>query len=156
MKIILFLAIVLVCRCMDAQTADVTFPELRSSAGTLLMTNATYRCAVGEKLFFENAAGEHGYKASDLDTNVLGKLGISAAAQAAAQSKLNAQKQAALTAHEQYLQQQAAEQRQAALTQQEAESNALVAAASAPGNSGSSGSSHKSKKNKYQGVLPGN
>ncbi len=152
MKTALILAFLLVCGRLGAQTTNVTFPELRSSAGALLMTNATYRCAVGEKLFFENAAGEHGFKASDLDTNVLGKLGISAAARAAAQSKLNAQNQAALVAHEEYLQQQAAQAQQAAAAQSAAESNALAAAAA--GSSENSSGSHKSKKNKYQGMLP--
>ena len=152
MRTALVLAFILVCSRLGAQAADLIFPELHSSTGTLLMTNATYRCAVGEKLFFENPGGEHGFKVSDLDTNVLARLGISAQAQAAAQNKLNAQNQAALVAHEQYLQQQAAQQ--AALAQQQAAADA--AAASATSSSSSNGSTHKSKKNKYQGVLPGN
>src|ERR1700722_8563661 len=103
MKTILILVFALICGCAVAQTNLVVFPELRSSTGDLLMTNATYRCAVGAKLFFENEAGEHGYIAADLDTNVLNQLGISAAARAAAQKKIDAQNQAALLAHEEFL-----------------------------------------------------
>jgi len=132
MKTILILALAIICGRVGAQTNAVAFPELRSMSGKVLMTNATYRCAVGEKLFFENAGGEHGFKASDLDPNVLSQLGMSATDRAAAQGKLNAQEQAAALAHQQFLQQQALAAQQAAIAEQEAESNAAAAAASQP------------------------
>jgi hypothetical protein len=152
MKTILILAFALICGCAVAQTNLVVFPELRSSTGDLLMTNATYRCAVGVKLFFENDEGEHGFKATDLDTNVLNRLGMSASARAAAQKRIDAQNQAALLAHEAFLQQQALAAQQA---EQQAASNAAAMTQSQPQGTGTgTGTKHKSKKNQYSGLLP--
>lgn len=148
MKTILFLALALICGSAVAQTNLIVFPELKSATGDVLMTNATYRLAVGEKLYFENDSGEHGFNAVSLDTNVLNRLGMSAADRLAAQKRINAQNQAALQTHEQFLQQQAAAEQQAAIAQQEAASNAAAMTANQQSGTGN-GSGHKSKKNKY-------
>lgn len=159
MKIVLLLTCLLIGLRMEAQTNQVVFTELKSAAGNVLMTNATYRCVVGEKLFFENDQGEHGFKAVDLDTNILNRLGMSLAQLTAAQSRINERNAAALQTYEQQQQLLAAAQHQQMLNEQAAMSNQAAMLATQPPAAGNtsgntSGSGHKSKKNKYQGIFP--
>ena len=111
------------CLTLRAQTNLITFPELRSCTNTVLMTNATFRCAVAGKLFFQSGEDEHGYLAETLDTNVLVKLGLNIEAMKAAQASSEAMKRVYWQQYQQLLAQQAeaAREQQIALAQQAAD-----------------------------------
>ena len=119
MKLIAFI-FTLGCLTLQAQTNLVTFPTLLSATNTVLMTNATFRCAVAGKLFFQNGDDEHGYLAETLNTNVLVKLGLNLQAMKAAQAGSAAMKRMYWEQYQQFLAQQAEQAREQEIAQNEA------------------------------------
>jgi hypothetical protein len=61
-----------------AQTNSVVFSQLLSPTGTVLMTNAEFRCVSGNRIFFMNASGYQCFHATNLNSSVLDQLHISA------------------------------------------------------------------------------
>jgi hypothetical protein len=119
MKLIAFI-LTLGCLTLQAQTNLVTFPTLLSVTNTVLMTNATFRCAVAGKLFFQSGDDEHGYLAETLDTNVLVKLGLNLQAMKAAQAGSEAMKRVYWERYQEFLAQQAEQAREQQAAQEEA------------------------------------
>ena len=111
------LILALGCLSLQAQTNLVTFPELLSCTNTVLMTNATFRCAVAGKLFFQSGEDEHGYMAETLDTNVLVKLGLNITALKAAQASSEAMKRLYWQQYQQFLAQKAEQDREEQIAQ---------------------------------------
>jgi hypothetical protein len=74
---IILLGIMLAVRVSSAQTNIIIFQELLSTNGSVLMTNAEFRCVLGNKLFFKNGPSEyHSFTAEELNTNVLATLNL--------------------------------------------------------------------------------
>ena len=55
--IISLLGLLLVAVNGVAQTNAIAFPQLLSATNSVLMTNAEFRCFVGDKVFFKNDNG---------------------------------------------------------------------------------------------------
>jgi hypothetical protein len=129
-KLTLIAATILLAFTSHAQTNPIVFTQLLSRTNTVLMTNAEFRCAAGEKLFFKSADEEKGFNADSLDTNVLSKLGYTAeqlkamqarkdASDAAYRQEYNQQlAQIAKQKQEQQLQAEVLKQKQAAINAQ--------------------------------------
>jgi len=117
MKLIALMILAVGGLTLRAQTNLVTFPELLSCTNTVLMTNATFRCAVAGKLFFQSGDDEHGYMAETLDTNVLAKLGLNLSALKAAQASSEAMKRVYWQQYQQLLAQQAEQAREQQLAE---------------------------------------
>ena len=74
----------------SAQTNSIVFPQLLSPTDLVLMTNAEFRCLSGDKIFFRNDNGYQSFRATDLNTEVLAALHITAAQLEARHKNLDA------------------------------------------------------------------
>jgi peroxiredoxin len=75
------------------QTNSIIFPQLLSPTDSVLMTNAEFRCFSGNKIFFRNESSYQSFHATDLNTNVLVALHITAAQLETRQKNLDAANQ---------------------------------------------------------------
>ena len=72
-----------------AQTNTIVFPQLLSATNSVLMTNAEFRLVSGNRIFFENEAGEKWFHATNLDASVLITLKLDPKILEANQAKLD-------------------------------------------------------------------
>jgi hypothetical protein len=98
---LILLGLILTAITGKAQTNAIVFPQLLSATNSVLMTNAEFRCFVGDKVFFRNDNGYQSFHAPALNTNVLTALGTTA-------GKLEAKQQALDDANQQFKAEQAA------------------------------------------------
>ena len=87
------MVLILAAVSLRAQTTNVVdyFSVLRGTNGLVLMTNAAYRCVIGNRVWFEqlDSMAEKGFPGAELDQNVLRQLGITLDDLEAAQRKLD-------------------------------------------------------------------
>ncbi len=73
----------------SAQTNKIVFEKLLSPTNSVLMTNAEFRLISGDTIIFLNDVGYQKFHASDLNTNVLAALHVTAGGLELAQKELD-------------------------------------------------------------------